>query len=345
MDGFLKDFNTVDKAKWIEKVIKDLKGKSIEGLNTEITPGVNITPFHHSDDKAKATILTQSRTQNTWLPAHIFHVTNVKKDNQKALDALMGGIASLHFVFSTLPSAQDMETLLHDIDLGLIHTHFEVTQSAAVSSGLLKAIAPLGSTINGSWKGISNPELVAQHLPNFTVAIIDDMQQDTPIDGLAHLIQSGKTLLDNQGQEVAKKLAFQIKIDENYFVSIAKIRALRLLWANVLKAYGIPVSTYPRIIALCTASTQDHDYKGMISATGMALSAAVGGADEIALITPSDIAEEELSHHYRISRNVHHLLTMESFIDRVNDPAAGSYYIEHLTDELCQKAWTKFQQV
>jgi methylmalonyl-CoA mutase len=84
----------------------------------------------------------------------------------------------------------------------------------------------------------------------------------------------------------------------------------------------------------------------MIRATTQALSAVIGGADRL-YVLPSDAYTGAPSSDFarRIARNVQHLLRLESFLDKTMDPAAGSYYIETLTDQLALKAWDKFVEL
>ncbi len=84
----------------------------------------------------------------------------------------------------------------------------------------------------------------------------------------------------------------------------------------------------------------------MIRAATQALSAVIGGADRL-YVLPSNAAlgEESSAFSRRIARNVQHLLQLESHTDKVIDPAAGSYYIEKLTDKLTEQAWAKFQEI
>ena len=89
----------------------------------------------------------------------------------------------------------------------------------------------------------------------------------------------------------------------------------------------------------------------MIRSTTQAMAAVIGGADRLVVI-PSNMAnlsadrqegEESNSFSHRIARNVQHLLKMESYLDRVIDPAAGSYYVEALTNQIAERAWEIFQ--
>src|SRR5690606_19484509 len=123
-------------------------------------------------------------------------------------------------------------------------------------------------------------------------------------------------------------------------------RALKILWANVLEAYGVKVQM-PFIEVHFAPESQDNNINtNMIRAATQALSAVIGGADRL-YVLPANAAlgEASMSFTRRIARNVQHLLQMESHVDKVFDAGAGSYYIEKLTNILAEKAWAKFQEI
>ena len=98
----------------------------------------------------------------------------------------------------------------------------------------------------------------------------------------------------------------------------------------------------PIIASFASLSLDENENTNMIRATTMALSAVSGGVDTLDVL-PSDYRNSPFGR--RIARNVQHLLKMESYMDKVSDPSAGSYYIEQLTETIATKAWEKFQQM
>jgi len=138
-------------------------------------------------------------------------------------------------------------------------------------------------------------------------------------------------------------------VGSNYFMEIAKLRAARVLWTTLIEpykptcdgAFQISINT----VASSWNKTLYDPYVNMLRSTTEAMSAALGGADSIAL-KPFDIAykqEDEFSS--RINRNTQIILKEESYFDKVVDPAAGSYYIENLTNSIIESAWKLFQDV
>jgi len=142
--------------------------------------------------------------------------------------------------------------------------------------------------------------------------------------------------------DIQNQFQFSLPIGKSYFVEIAKIRALKILWANVLTAHEVENIVSPTIeVHFSKDELTDDVNTNMIHATTQAMSAVIGGVDRLTVL-PAD--KKGTAFTKRIARNVQHLLKMESFMDRVHDPAAGSYYIEKLTEQLAEKAWEIFQK-
>ena len=130
---------------------------------------------------------------------------------------------------------------------------------------------------------------------------------------------------------------FVYAVGSNYFFEIAKLRAARLLWAQAAKAFDktVPISIYART---ATANKSLYDpYTNLLRVTTEALSAVLGGCNAL-IVEPFEFPD-------RLATNVHLLLKHEAHLNQVADPAAGSYYIEWLTDALAREAWKLFQQV
>ena len=162
-----------------------------------------------------------------------------------------------------------------------------------------------------------------------------------------HLVDGGLSAAAALGQ-----LGFRFAADDDQFTSIAKLRAARQLWARVAEVVGerdagaatIHVST-----SLPMMSQRDP-WVNMLRTTVAAFAAAVGGADTVA-VHPFDVAIDggfpgtARSFARRIARNTQLLLLEESHIGRVLDPAGGSWFVEDLTRELAEQAWSHFQQI
>lgn len=153
--------------------------------------------------------------------------------------------------------------------------------------------------------------------------------------------------------DVAKKIKFNLAVGGNYFFEIAKIRAARLLWAKIVDAYkpqqcnegSCCCSMNIHSITSTWNKTVYDPYVNMLRTQTESMSAALGGADSITVLPFNYAYEAPTEFSERIARNQQSLLKEEAYFDKIVDPAAGSYYIETLTDQLAEKAWALFLEV
>jgi methylmalonyl-CoA mutase len=141
-------------------------------------------------------------------------------------------------------------------------------------------------------------------------------------------------------------LCFRLSADADQFLTIAKFRALRKLWARVEDACGLPFR--PAFIAAETAwrmMTRRDPHVNMLRTTVAALAAGVGGADAVTVLPFTMAIGLPDRFARRVARNSQFILLEESRLAQVADPSAGSGAIEALTDELCRAAWGLFQEI
>lgn len=157
------------------------------------------------------------------------------------------------------------------------------------------------------------------------------------------------TDLGLSAKDVAKKMLFVFSVGSSYFMEIAKFRAARLLWANVVEAYGVDSNCAKKMKIFAYTGewnqTVYDSYVNMLRSTTEAMSAALAGVDFLEVV-PFDFAYQvpgEFS--TRIARNIQSILKEESYFNKVVDPAAGSYYVENLTNSLAEAAWKLFTDV
>ncbi len=148
---------------------------------------------------------------------------------------------------------------------------------------------------------------------------------------------------------VAPQIQFSLGIGSNYFMEIAKLRAARLLWTRMVEQYQPTREESLRLFihttsALWNKSVYDP-YVNMLRTTTEGMSAAIGNADSVSIL-PFDASykdSDEISR--RIAHNQQFVLKEESYLDKIVDPAGGSYYIENLTHAIAHHAWDLFKEV
>ena len=162
-------------------------------------------------------------------------------------------------------------------------------------------------------------------------------------ESLAQLTERGVAV-----DKVAQRMRFVVPVGMSYFMEIAKLRALRLLLGQLIQAYGADrMQASPAVEAVTSqwSLTRYDPHSNLLRATSQAAAAVIGGCNTLTIHpfdtasgTPSDTA-------FRLARNIQLILKHEAHLDTVADPAAGSYYVETLTDALARHAWSLFQQV
>jgi methylmalonyl-CoA mutase len=161
------------------------------------------------------------------------------------------------------------------------------------------------------------------------------------------LTESGLSVGDALGQ-----ISFRLAADDDQFMTLAKMRAARQLWARVVEVVGAPESGAAVLHAETSLPmmTRRDPWVNMLRSTLAAFGAGVGGADTV-LVYPFDVAipggfpGTARSFARRIARNTQLLLLEESHVGRVLDPAGGSWFVEDLTQRLAGQAWEQFQGI
>ncbi len=324
------------------------------------------------------------KDSNEWYVRQNIKVDDPVEANKKALDILNKGIDSIGFRFGgDMVSPSFIETLLKDIRLDIVEVSYRTCPRHAVelSEILVKYFEKQGydkeKIVGGVGfdpidkmlqKGKDTTPLLAQ-LPKLVETLKDYpnlrcvmVHSDTLNNAGAYIVQElGYALawgneylqeLVDAGVDVdtaAKSIKFYMGISENYFMEIAKFRAARLLWAQIVKQYEPKCDCACKMIINASTSTYNQtlfdSYVNLLRSQTEAMSAALGGVHSM-VVTPFDAPYEKATDFSeRIARNQQLLIKEESHFNRIVDPSAGSYYIEHLTDALAQEAWKIFLKV
>ncbi len=163
------------------------------------------------------------------------------------------------------------------------------------------------------------------------------------VEYLQAAIQNGMT-----PEEAAEKMYFQFSIDNQFFMNVAKLRAARRLWAIIGKVYEADTDSFQMHIHAETSiftETLYDPYVNMLRAANQAFAAIVGGVQSLEVYPFDHATGSSTSFSERIARNTHLIIKEETWIDKVIDPAGGSYYVEKLTEELVEKAWALFLHI
>ena len=347
--------------------------EDIEGLQTkDSAPG-------------KFPYVRGTKLHNNWLVRQDIDAKDAAKANAKALDVLNKGVNSLGFKLNKAElSAAYIQTLLEGIYPECVELNFTVCVSKSVE--LINLLADYfkakGYDLNkvcGSIncdpinrmlkKGkqlqvsavaeiIKNVYEAGKLLPNYTVVAVNSLSLTNAgaycSQELAYAMAWGSQymqMLTDAGvdaNEAAAAIKFNFGVGGNYFMEIAKFRAARWLWAEILKAFGCAEENAKIKMHAETSTfnlTVFDAHVNMLRTQTEAMSATLGGVDSLT-VTPFDVTYKESDDFSeRIARNQQLLLLEESHFNKVVDPAAGSYYLENLTAQLAEQAWKIFLEV
>ncbi|GAA1278096.1 methylmalonyl-CoA mutase family protein [Saccharothrix xinjiangensis] len=145
--------------------------------------------------------------------------------------------------------------------------------------------------------------------------------------------------------EAVRLLEFRYAATADQFLTIAKFRAARRLWARVTEVVDEPAPQLQHAVTSPAMMTRRDPWVNMLRTTVACFGAGLGGADAVTVL-PFDSAiglSDDFSR--RIARNTQSLLLEESKLAGVIDPAGGSWYVENLTDELARAAWSWFREI
>ncbi|MGE5427565.1 MAG: methylmalonyl-CoA mutase family protein [Methylococcaceae bacterium] len=327
------------------------------------------------------------KNNNEWLVRQSILVEDLAKANQKALTYLMKGVDSLAFVFAEKGeiSAADMSILLNDIQLDAVEVNFagnvcsrKVTEAfvqfvkqgnydlttirGSVEFDPFGKYALLGKFRKGKDHVIENAVKLIQltaEMTKFRVIAVNGKNFSNAgssiVQELAYSLALGTEYLSTLTEEgadidsVAKNVKFNLGISANYFLEIAKLRAGRLLWAQIVKAYGPQKDCSCKMIVHAeTGSFNKTVYDPYVNALRTqteAMSASLGGVDSMTVLPFNAVYENPTEFSDRIARNQQLLLKEEVNFDKIADPGAGSYYIEELTASVADQAWKLFLEV
>jgi len=325
---------------------------------------------------------------NDWYVRQDIKVDDIESSNKKALDLLMKGVDSLGLILDQEKkyTAKELELLLKNIFAEAVEINFICSPEQAeeimqAHQSLLEKYnrdfqkvhgsinyAPLSILLtSGNYPGSREESFkrcksllgLSRHLPEFSVIAVNgtnyrnagsSIVQELGValaEGTEYLTQI--TELGVSIDKVAPKIKFNFGIGPNYFMEMAKLRAARYLWAQVVKAYGLSEPGNARMnIHAVTADwnkTLYDPYVNMLRTTTESMSAIIAGIDSLTVRPFNSVFSEPDEFSERIARNQQLLLKEESYLDKVVDPAAGSYYIENITDALIDKAWSLFLEV
>ncbi len=324
------------------------------------------------------------KTDNDWLVRQNIFVTDFEEANKKALNILGKGVTSLGFLFNDCNkiTKEDLAILLKDICLEAAEINLVCPSDSSSCAKLFAEYVSEGKWNNENVVASASIDPIGTFvlkgkLDKNAIARLKPAIEKTKILPQLRIIGVHGKLFANSGSSIVQELAFSLAqgaeyltqltdaglsidkvansikfnfgIGNNYFMEIAKLRAARLLWAQIVKAYNPESDNSAKMIVHSETNrynkTVYDPYVNMLRTQTEAMSAVLGGAHSVTVLPFDAIYEDTTEFSERIARNQQALLKEESYLDKIADPSAGSYYIENLTASLADETWTLFLNI
>ncbi|MBO9097717.1 MULTISPECIES: methylmalonyl-CoA mutase family protein [unclassified Rhizobium] len=377
-------FAATDREAWLALVGKALKGADFDRTLVSATDdGIAIQPLY--ERRVAATPLARRQPSAAWAICQRIDDPDATRALSQLADDLANGATAVSMVFDD--SAQGFGTGIGADNRALIASIFAATAGRPVSMRLeqgVQSVSVVDNFLQSS--GTDLPQTVHFGIDPFTPAAFGGRPVETADlgtrfrqrQGLARggtILNADGRIIHNAGGTEAEELAvmaatiaaylrlleaeriepeavlgaisLNLCADQDQFLTIAKVRAARLLFARIAEACGVDPAPRPHVFTetSCRMLTLRDPETNILRNTIAVFAAGTGGADEIAVL-PHTLAHgipDPLAR--RLARNTQLVLTAESHLADVTDPAAGSGGLEALTDALAAKAWALFGDI
>lgn len=342
---------------WRERVQKELKGKDASEVDAKFDSGLRLQPYYTAaNDQFR---IGKTGSANSWFIRLKFQAALVEVKEQFSFEFDGDAIDDLKEQFNSIASNGHLVSIKTNAPVEVASSILEMDRSSR--RGLSGSVdwSPLKIDSQGKlvFSEVECKELLNRPSPSplFRWITIDGLQLNN--DGasvtteLVACILAGNEALsiglaDGRSiDDLSASIGFKLGTSSNYLEDIAKYRCLRQLWAAIVNVYnpehGCSINTW------IVAETSDFNKTKVDSKTNLlrltteSMSVIIGGADELRINSHDDSDPNG----ERLAQNIHRLLAYESGLDRAKDPAHGSYFIEQLTDALCDQVWAQFQEM
>jgi methylmalonyl-CoA mutase len=348
----MTDFPPATREDWLKRVNAVLKGADFEAkLVTKTADGIRIEPLYGQMEGPRA----GRDVAAPWLVQSRVDHPDATKANLQALDDLGNGATGLTLVFKGHGAArgfgiaiEDLSRVLDGVQLHAISLRVEGSAEAALALAGFIAAQPVDPARLDVRFGLDDASLVrGLVVQGFRGPFLEADGRDLHEQGATEAQELGAVLARAVGYSRRAEpahIGITLAADQDMFLTLAKFRAMRLLWARVLEASGMAQAplrvhgeTSWRMMATLDPPTN------ILRACAAVFGAGLGGADSICVLPFSLAQGLPNAFARRLARNTQTILLEESNLWRVCEPASGAGYVEHLTQELCERAWAVFQ--
>ncbi len=371
-DSLLHEFPAVSTEAWEAAIARDLKGADYaKKLIWETDEGFAAKPYYRAEHVAGLEHLNGSpgdspavrgaRAGNEWRIREEIDAADPEQANRAARQAIAAGAEEISFTAAAVEHASDLAMLLANLEE--IPVHFSNAGELLLQL-LIARLAKQHSAlpVSTGFDPLANLDFAAEVLLVAPSALVpfsihgEEFEESgaTAVEEIGFSLAAAVDFLaamQSRNVEIdraAASLEFSFAIGANFFFQIAKLRAFRMLWAQVVESFGgARASAGARIHARTSRwnKTVYDAHVNILRGTTEAMSAALGGADSITVAPFDECYKLPDEASRRLARNTQILLKQEALFARVADPGAGSYFLEVLTDFLAREGWRSMQQI
>ncbi len=364
-DFLFQEFPKVSAKQWKQKIQFDLKGADYnDTLIWNTVEGINIKPFYHSDEEND---FIKVPTPSHWDICQNIYAGHAQKANKNAVDSIERGAESI--LFTILDENIQLDDLFSNIHLEKTPIHLELK---FLSTGFIKKLIEFAKgketqfhlyidiignlARSGNWYyNLEKDHTILEEIINLsktfkTILSVDlSLYQNagaTNTQQLAYALAHANEYLHHfQNKSALPEITFKTSVGANYYLEIAKLRALRLLWSQLAIEYNANENC--QVFSQSSKRNKTiYDYNvNMLRTTTEAMSAILGGANTVCNLAYDAIYHKSNEFGERISRNQLLILKKESYFDKVANPVDGSYFLETLTEQLAEKALEIFKNI
>jgi methylmalonyl-CoA mutase len=364
-DRLFNSFNPSNKSEWLAKVEAELGNDHISSLYNQLDDSIILDPFAtNADLDSFFNPIAKAKEDNSWNIGASIQCENDKlKTNKALLKMLNMGVNAPELIFKSELDVRTLNAVFRDVKHEFVQTHIRL-ESAATSENSLKGLVDYISTINSldthfflSYEDLDFPK-------SLLFQILENINKDK---NRLRCIRFGQTKSEMQGSSITEHLTtlftqvanyfdeakslnlskdkiislcyFEIEVGPKFLSEIANIRAVNILWQNMLKAFDLP-KIDPQIVA--RIQHNNSEIHPLIATASTACSAILGGADTIFI---SAGVEKMTKNDGNFDIKLQHILKFENHLNRVVDPIAGSHFIEKLGNQIAEKVWQELTLV
>jgi methylmalonyl-CoA mutase len=349
-------FSFATKENWVEAAQSELNNADpFEKLSFHHNE-IKILPYYDQTDVPPSFSFSNLTPSDPYLGARAW--LNMPKINAsdnlanvKALEALNNGADGI--LFEVTSDSVNAEKILKSIDLRYCTISFLIdSNKSSLLTDLKNALtlkAEPGKTCGAFfYRQYHQPDFDFHRdwnsFQTFGVVISESDPLKEITDAINRILQIADWGTDAgwDAEKIFQRISVMISINVDFFMTIAKLKALQIIWIEILKAYEVNQKISLNIHA-CSAPWIKNEYQphgNMLKSTTAGLAAVLGGCSALTI----EAENENHSMMARMARNVSTVLREESYLSKVSDPTAGSYYIDHLTYSIAEAAWKKIKQ-